>query len=193
MKPPTAVTKFVGQPRVAAVLYVTCGLLALGWAGGHIAGWLALAALCFAVSVQKAVQDLRRYNEWQADWSAMGNRPAVAVEKRKAVSPWRSVLTAALYLIIIPLFIAVPQATEPVRDTLAFLWLGIAGYLLWKVAAICSRQTTKSVNRAREEANGASTASGVVECVLPLPLSPPSRIDALRGLPGYCARLIVSH
>lgn len=195
MNPPTSVTKVLGKPRVATFLYVACGFAALGWVGGHLPGWLALTTLFFARIARKAAQDLRRYNEWRAEWSAMGNKSAAAVEKCKTVSPWRSVLNTAICLIIIPAFLAIPQTTEPVRDTLTLLWVGMAGYLLWKVAAICSRPASlasKAANRAGEAASRANTQSGVVECVLPLPSSSPTRIDASRRLPAYCARLIAS-
>jgi len=192
MNPPTSVTRLLGKPRVATFFYVACGYAALGWIGGHLPGWLALTTLCFAGIARKAAQDLRRYNEWRAEWSAMGNRSAVAVEKRKTVSPWRSVLNAAICLLIIPMFIAVPQATEPVRDILTLLWVGVAGYLLWRVAAICSRPASKAANRAGEAPSRGNTQSGVVECVLPLPSTSPTRIDASRRLPAYCARLIAS-
>ena len=35
MKPTTYMTRFIGTPRVAAVLYFACSLTVLGWFGGE--------------------------------------------------------------------------------------------------------------------------------------------------------------
>ena len=175
MKPTTYMTRFIGTPRVAAVLYFACSLTVLGWFGGEVHWWLAFPALCFIGTVRKAVQNVRRYDQWWTAWQGMGNptgavTPKRMARRRKSSSSWVNITVAALSLVIIPMFIAAPGADEATRHWLALLWLGIAAYLLFKLGA-----------------------AEVVQWVLPRASSSPSRADALRNVPDYCARLMTSH
>jgi hypothetical protein len=198
MNPPTSMTRFIGKPRVATLLYVGCAVVVLGWAGGEVPWWLALAALCFFGTVRKAVQDVRRYNQWCTAWAAMGSasappRPATPkrpLRRRKASSPWAGVIVAAVSLVVIPVFIAAPGADETLRHALTLLWCGMALYLVWRLAARLRRALFRPAGTvsAGERKNGA--AADVVEWVLPRASSSPSRADAMRRLPEYSARLI---
>jgi hypothetical protein len=99
-----------------------------------------------------------------------------------------------LSLVIIPMFIAAPGADEATRHWLALLWLGIAAYLLFKLAITFRRAVLK--RRAGKVGAGEAKTSGaaeVVQWVLPRASSSPSRADALRNVPDYCARLMTSH
>lgn len=198
MKPPTYMTRFIGTPRVAAVLYFACSLTVLGWFGGEVHWWLALAALCFIGTVRKAVQNVRRYDQWWAAWQGMGNRtgavtPKLVVRRRKSLSSWVNITVAALSLVIIPLFIAAPGADEATRHWLALLWFGIAAYLLFKLAISFRRaRLKKSAGTAGAGEGKASEAAEVVQWVLPRASSWPSRTDVMRNVPDYCARLMAS-
>lgn len=108
MNPPTSMTRFIGTPRVATVLYGGCAAAILAWLGGELPWWLGLAALSFVGTVRKAVLGVRRYNQWSAAWAAMGNPPPIArpaappkrtVRRREAASPWEGVVLAALSLV----------------------------------------------------------------------------------------------
>ncbi len=198
MKTPSLITRIMGTPWVAAALYAFCGLVVLGWASGEVSWWVGVAALCFAWNVGKAVHDLRRYKRWWADWEAMGSVPGVAapapiVRRCKVSSHWGKVMVAAASLVIIPMFVAAPGAGEALRNGLTLLWLGVATYLLWKLAASI-RRALFHTGATRATARGkASEPADIVKWVLPPASSSPSRADTMRGVPDYCARLMVSH
>jgi hypothetical protein len=189
MKAPNTFTKFLGTPRVAAVLYFTCALTAWAWMDGKAPCWLALAALFFIGTVRKAVQDVRRYGEWLASWNAMGRAPAAGAPKAKPVSPWRGVITAGLYLVLIPMFIAAPEANEGLRSVLSLVWVGVAGYLLWKLGVLWRQRSAREPKAQNTDAIRKSSAD-VVRWLLPVASSSPSRAEAAGSVPGYCARLM---
>jgi len=195
MNPPTFITRLLGTPLVALVLYVGCAVTILGWTRGEVSGWLALATLCFVATIRKAVRDVRRYKQWGAAWQAMGNASGVVAPKpitRGRNPSWVNVTIAALSLLIIPIFVAVPEADEALRNGLTLLWLAIAAYLLWKLGvSIRGALSRKGAGTVR---GGVTSASGdVVKWVLPPASSSPSRLDAIRNVPDYCARLMASH
>jgi hypothetical protein len=196
MKPPTSMTRFLGKPRVAAAVYVGCALAVLGWFGGEVPWWLGLAALCFIGTVRKAGQDLRRYNQWAGAWDAIGSAPRLAPPKpiarrRKASSPWTGVIVAALLLVIIPMVGRAPGADDTLRTGLTLLWLGMAGYLLRKLAVHVRRASfQKAAGTMSASESKTSASADVVEWVLPRASSCPSRADAMHRLPEYSGRLI---
>jgi hypothetical protein len=74
MTPPSASTRLIGKPAVAAVLYVASGLAAFEWIRGPVPWWLGIMALCFIGTVHNAVRELRRYNPGRRNgtpWAAM--------------------------------------------------------------------------------------------------------------------------
>lgn len=95
-------------------------------------------------------------------------------------------------LVVIPVLIAAPGADEPLRHALTLLWLGMALYLLVKLA-INVRRAHVHRGAGTVSAGGSKTSApaDVVEWVLPRASSSPSRADAMRCLPEYSARLIV--
>jgi hypothetical protein len=201
MNPPTSMTRLVGTPRTANVLYVGAGLLVFGWFGGAVPWWLGIVALCSVGTVRKAVLDVRRYDAWAADWQAMGRqgmaspRPPAKPSFRmrnQNVPPWVSITIASLSLVVFPVLIAAPGADETIRHTLTLMWLGMALYLLWKLAARLRRAFVKAAGttRAGDRKNGAAT--DVVAWVLPRASSSPSRADATRRLPEFSARVMTA-
>ena len=201
MNRPTRMTRLLGQPRVAAALYVGCVVAVLGWFGGAVPWWLGLMALCFVGTVRKAVNDVRRYKQWSAAWAAMGSapapspRPATAKQhlRGKTSSRWTGAIAAALLLFIIPVVIATPGASEAARNGLTLLWLATAVYLLCKL--VINVRPARAQKRAGTVSAGASktdAAADVVEWALPPASSSPSRADAMRRLPEYCARLLAA-
>jgi len=194
-------TRFLGKPRIAAVLYVGVALAVLGWVGGEIPWWLGLASLCFVGTVRKAVQDVRRYNQWCTAWQAMGPasatpRPATPkrpLRKRKASSPWASAIVAALSLVVIPVLIAAPGADETLRHALTLLWLGMALYLLVKLAINVRRaRVQRGAGTVSDGGSKTSASADVVEWMLPPASSSPSRADTMRRLPEYSARVMAA-
>lgn len=197
MNSPTLMTRFLGKPRLATVLYVGCAAAVLGWFGGEVPWWLALMAIASLGSVRKAVRDVRRYNDWWGAWDAMGSAPsaatpAPAVRRRKPSSPWFRITVAALSLVVLPLL--APIGDDTFRRWLALLWLGIAVYLVVKLVSARRSRVHKGIaGTVSAGGNKTVAAPAVVEWALPRASSSPSRAEAMRGLPDYCARLIASH
>lgn len=195
MNRPSAMTRFLGQRRVAAALYVGCTVAVLGWFGGAVPWWMGFIALCFVGTVRKAVRDVRRYDQWRGDWDAMGSAPQPAplktgIRKRKASSPWVGVVVASVWLVIIPM---VMRATgdDGLRNVLTLLWLANAGYLVIRLAVhFGGKRSSVKTAPAMPAPTKANSAADVVQWVLPRASSSPSRAEAMRQLPGYCARLL---
>jgi hypothetical protein len=201
MNPPTSTTRFIGTPRNANVLYLGAGLMVFGWAGGAVPWWLGIMALCFVGTVRKAVQNVRRYDAWAADWQAMGrpgmasSRPAAKPSfrmRRKDAPPWVGGTIAGLSLLVIPVFIAAPGADEGLRQLLTLLGLGMALYVVWKLAAGLRRKFVRAAGTKSAGASKTNAAADVVEWVLPRASSSPSRMDAMRRLPEYSARVLTA-
>lgn len=198
MNQPTSMTRFLGTPRVSAALYVVCAVCVLGWLGGEVPWWLGLVALCFVGTVRKAVKDVRRYNQWARAWAAMGNAPPIArsaavpgstVRKRKTSSSRAAVIVAVLSLVIIPMVMHGMRADDALSTWLALLWLGMAGYLVFRLATL-RRAPSPAAGTVSAGERKNSAPADVVEWVLPRASSSPSRIDAMRRLPEYSARLM---
>lgn len=200
MNAPTSATRFIGTTRNANALYLLSGLAVFGWFGGAVPWWLGIMALCFIGTVRKAVQDVRRYDAWAADWQAMGRpgssprpvaKPSFHMRYLKT-PPWLCVTIAALSLMMIPVVMAAPGTDASLSKLLTGLWLWSALYLVWKLAARlrCALFKPAGAKSAVNRKNDA--AADVVEWALPRASSSPSRADAVRRLPEYAARVMTA-
>jgi hypothetical protein len=178
-------------------LYVVSIVVVAGWVGHAVPWWIGLIALYCVTSVRKAVKDMRHYNQWWASWHGMGSMPELVmpkptVRKRKGSSPWTGAIAAALLLVIIPM--AAAGADDGLLNFLALLWLGVAAYLVCRVAANLRRaRTSVAVKAAPAQSKNSAVlvaVADVVQWMLPAASSSPSRSDAMRQLPDYCARLL---
>jgi len=197
MNPPTSLSRFLAARRVSAALTIVCVLCVLGWFGGAVPWWLGLISLSFMGTVHKAQKQVRRYDAWRAEWDAMGSAPrAIAAKpaprRPKGASRWTGVIVAALALMVIPMVMRAPRADEAARNGLTLLWLGMAGYLVIKLAMRFGRRRP-SVKAPAMPAQGKNTArADVVEWVLPRASSCLSRAETVRRVPDYCARLLTA-
>jgi hypothetical protein len=96
------------------------------------------------------------------------------------------VTTAALLLLAIPARFARLQGNEQWRGALILLWIAACIYLVGLVLRSITRRIRKRP-RAQPEA-----ATAPVEWMLSPASSSPSRSEAARKLPEYCARLLGS-
>lgn len=199
MNQPTPMTRFVGRPRVAAMLYVGLGLLVLGWAGGEVSWWLGVTALCGAETVRRAVRDVRKYNQWWSAWQAIGAasaspQPATLKPplRKGRASSWTGVLLAAVSFVVIPFLNTVPGTSLALRECLTVVWCFMVLYLVCKLAVTLVRglRRKSGVSGTGLKEKTQSGAGDVVEWVLPRASFSPSRADAIQNLPEYSARLI---
>jgi hypothetical protein len=113
------------------------------------------------------------------------------VRRSKMVAPWAGVVVAAVSLVLIPVVMAAPGTDAALRQALTLMWCGDVLYLGWKVFARLRRSAVRSAATA-PAGRSKETSPDVVEWVLPRASSSPSRADAVRRLPEYSARLIVT-
>ena len=200
MNPPTAMTRWLGTPRVAAAMYVGGLIAVLGWFGGAVPWWLAIIAVCFLGTVKKAINDVRRYDQWRAQWDAMAPgsasapaaTPKAQVRRRKPSSRWTGVIAAALLLFPIIPFLPLSATSEAARNALTLLWLATALYLVCKLVLNLrpARASLKAAPASPAQSKNTGPATDVVEWVLPRASSSPSRADIMRQLPEHCMRLM---
>jgi hypothetical protein len=87
-------------------------------------------------------------------------------------------------------FIAAPGTDNGTGKALTLLWLAVALYLVLKLANRWRRAVVRAPASASAGASKNSAAWHGVEWMLLPATSSPSRADATRQLPDYCARLI---
>jgi len=193
-------TRLLGKPRILAAMYVGCAVAVLGWMGHAVPWWLAIIAVCFLGTVKKAVNEVRRYDQWAAEWNAMGPgsasapaaTPKAQERKRKPSSRWHSVIAAALLLFPIIPFLAVSATSEAMRNGLMLLWLATALYLVCKLVLNLrpARLQKRAGNVSAGQSKTSAPAADVVEWVLPPASSCPSRADIMCQLPEHCLGLM---
>lgn len=192
MNRPSFAVRVAGSPVGSLLLWALCGAVVLGWYAGHIHWWLGIAAIAAAMRTRTAVKSLRRYNAWAAEWAAMGedDAPALPQVKRRSGGRW---LVALAVVLAVMMPVVANMRSGPGSDALLLLWC--AGCLFLAVAmlrAVLLRIGSRSKSKPVVAGSRAKAAEDlpVVTWLIERPLSSPSRADAERELPDYCARLI---
>lgn len=195
MRQPDALVRFAGRPRVCVGLFLLYGLIVLSWFGGGVSWWVGVAAIGAALRTWNAYRELQRYNAWAAEWQAMGSdddTPSPAPQRQQATpkpggGKWLTI-AAALLVGAIPMMWP-PGPGQP--QALKWLWVAACLFLLWKLARKFRRKGGGSAKvAARKPASVAPVKDAAVAWLLPRASSSPSRMDAMRMLPEYSARLI---
>lgn len=196
MNPPTAMTRLLGTPRGAAVAYIGIALTVFGWINGAVPWWLGLIALCFTSTVRKSVLELRRYEAWAANWRAMGGYRAPVKPAKKAVGRGTLAVLAAGFFFMACVIWNMTPAGQKTPDGQTLMWWLIMGGFFWsagKLIGSVRRRAggmAKATPKARATTKAAPTQADVVEWTLPPASSSPSRLDVIRPLPEYAARLL---
>ena len=199
MNRPGVGVRFAGSPPGALMLFALYAAVGYcwwwGWQGQHVRWWVALCSAAAAVRTLKAVGKVRRYNAWVAEWQAIGGDDGPPRRQKIRGRGWVFVTGAAVLFVVIP--VCVPQIqsnqTIPGREALAtaltWLW-GLACLILaWKSLRLCWRLVRRSAAR-RTERRQVEAENAPVAWLVGVPSSSPSRAEAERALPEYCARLI---
>jgi hypothetical protein len=198
MNRPGVGVRFAGSPVGALMLFTLYGAVGYcwwwGWQGQHVRWWVALCAAAAAVRTLKAIVRVRRYKAWLAEFQAIAAEDPSRRQKRSG-RRWPSLVGAVALFVAIP--VCLPQIQSngalPYREqlvtALTLLWC-LAGLILaWKFLRLCwrvvRRSAAKSAERRRVEAENAPVA-----WLVGVPSSSPSRAEAERALPEYCARLL---
>jgi hypothetical protein len=183
--------------------------LILSWhQGGGAPWWLALASVAGILKVFSAVGKMRRYNAWLKDWNGMteeeeprraeDSRPrkpergsAATLRKQGRKRLWKLLTWAAALALTAPVWLAAFGAKPP--DGIAALWFASFLFLLARLLARLFRLLLRrGARRGEAKADAKAKGGGHVACLLRVPSSSPSRADAERYLPDYCARLLAA-
>lgn len=196
MNRPSWQVRVNGSPRVAAVMCVVYVVIIAGWWTGDFPWWLALVAVVGAKATLSAVKQMRRYKAWLAQWEAMAedeDAPPRRCESRANSTighrnVWKQLTWAAMLLGLMPFFAGLFGVRLP--EGVALPWGLACLFLICRLVAwlfgLVSRRGTRRVEPAKGEERHVSLLLGRVN-------SSPSRADAERQLPEYCARLIADN
>ncbi len=190
MNRPASNVRLLGSAGMAIPVAVVCAAIVLGWLQGSVPGLAAFVAVLALARTLAAVKEVRRYQAWSGQWQAMGaslNAPPQPAKKRGG--GWQRVTAAVLLLLVIPAYLRQAEGTGGLATPLEWLWVAVCLYLVWKlfrrVRGGFVRSAAAGAARGRAKAVAAPVAWLVARAS-----SSPSRADATRQLPEYCARLL---
>jgi hypothetical protein len=203
MKEPSIFTRLMGNRFVALLLLFACGTVIFQWIVGDGSRWLGIAAVITFMQTLAAIGKVSRYKTWSAKWLAMNAplgetgrvRPSESGDRspRNDASPAKvpgrkrlRLVTAAILSLAIPLYVGadVDRASGP----LACFWLATCLYVGYRLV----RKMKRGLRHRKQEppSQKREMETPFVTCVLDKPASSPSRAEAMRDLPDYCARLL---
>jgi hypothetical protein len=186
MNRPSALVRLAGYPPMTSLLLIGCGLIVAGWYQGRVSWWVGVAAIAAAGRTLGALKRVRVYKAWLADWQAMtAAHDAPPRPQKKWLRGGVVVITAVCIAVVIPL--TVPAGRKP-SDTLSVIWCVACLILVWKLLALLRRMLKRASSRA--VARQAKADDEPVTWLLGRPSASPSRAEAERNLPEYCAGLI---
>lgn len=192
-------TQFIGQPPVAALLFIGYAAIGWGWYAYNLNFLFVVAAILAAKRTLAAVNELREFNYRQAHIEMMvtGERPTLQKGMGRAQ---RGRIILALFAAFVAAtthppayFLQEASGNEQVRMVMWVLCVGICALtaltVFGKMIAWAIRPTVKKPNppaQAPEAAPEAAPVSWTLDCAA----SSPSRADATAQLPDYCAAML---
>jgi hypothetical protein len=183
MSRPPLLVRVAGSPLPAFLLFVGYALVVAGWYDGEVAWWLALGSVGAAMRTVAAIGRVRRYKAWLAEWNAMGEMEHLRPKKKRS---WRRriFITGAVLLLL-----AIPACLQHLQGNQALQLLCVVGCIC--LVAVVLRSIKRRIAK-RRKAEPEDVSIPVVEWMLGRASSSPSRAEAARKLPEYCARLLGS-
>ena len=192
MNRPSVMVRLAGAPRIAVLLWIGCAVVVAGWYEAHAPWWQALIAVAIAKRTLSAMGQLRRYKQWAAEWNAMGapdDRPAPVRQAQRA-APHTGVGSRVLVGVAALIAVCLPFSGAGSSDGVICLWLAACLFLGWKVVGAVRRKGGGSGKVMSQRGKAEADGDDMVGWLLPRATSSPSRMDAMRNLPEYSARLI---
>jgi hypothetical protein len=189
MSRPSLSVRLAGSPRGALLLFIGYAMIFYGWYEGNVVWWVALGAVGAAGRTMRAVRQVRRYKAWLAEWRAMSGEDELRRPTKRRRRGWVFVIGSALLAMGIPF--CLPSTAEP-RDlgaVLTTLWCAAWLYLAFALVRGVLRRVVAR-RKAKAEVAQAKDEAAPVAWLMGRASSSPSRADAERDLPEYCARLI---
>lgn len=181
MNRPPFLVRLAGYPPMAILLFFGYAAVVWDWwYRGGVPWWLAVGAVAAAGRTLGAVGRMRRYKAWLAAWQAMGAKDEPSPPKKKR--RWMFIIGAALLAVAIPVCLPPKPGNETTVAVLTILWFGACLYLVFTLV--------RAVLRRRAKRRKAKAEVAPVAWLVGRPSSSPSRSEAERNLPEYCARLL---
>jgi hypothetical protein len=196
MTQPHIIIRFIGSPLVTLVLLSGSGFFIYGWWTGHTVWWVALFAVGIIYRTLQAFNRMRNYNAWVAERRALrAEVDGVPLPKNKPTTRAR-VLIAVVLVVAISVYLGQPHPdaanNQPLTTTLGFILAAASLYLAWKFIAFFGRKAYGLVTgrKGRQAITGETQTDAPVTWLVGRASSSPSRAQAQKALPEYCARLI---
>jgi hypothetical protein len=187
MKTPPLTTRFFGNPVVALCMW--------GWFLHALAGWYLLQpsigetifAGCFAVCSLTAWRKMRAHHAWLRQWSDTSQLETETPARIPASSRRKS--ARVFFPPVLGLMLVLVAANNARPEALPMLRLLAFGCVVWLVAAALARKFRKHGGGQESSGVKAETPSIVAWVAGPASCAP-SRTDACKDLPGYCAEIM---
>jgi hypothetical protein len=188
MKPPSSFERQLGRRGNATTVALLAAAAIVGWWVGAVPWWLALGMVVMAGPVRRAGLKVRAYDAWRAQWQAMAGYEVKPKRKRRFPRLWQQVVCALVFAVGLPYVPGPPGSRIAVMESWLWMaaWLYVACVLVWFILRLARRRGKVGAKTTKEK-------DGPVYCLLPLPSSSPSRAEAVRNLPDYCAGLIAGN
>lgn len=187
MKTPPLTTRFLGNPVVALCMWV--------WLLHALAGWYlqqpsigeTIFAGCFAVCSLSSWRKMRVHQAWLRQWNDTGRDETGTPARIPASGRRKSALM--FFLPVVALMLLLLAANNAPADGMPLLRLLSLGCVAWLVVATLVRKFRKH-SEVRESRSVKAEAPSIVAWVAGPAGCAPSRSDACKDLPDYCARIM---
>jgi endonuclease/exonuclease/phosphatase (EEP) superfamily protein YafD len=187
MNRPSIGVRFAGSRLGALVLLGFCVWGVVAWYQGNASQWLMMAALMAGLWTLKCIARMRVYRAWAAEWEAMGaeGAPARAIVKKRHILRWCWLLALAVAVVVL----------QAGGRSAALNQAGAADIVFLAVLALLSPGRLL-LRRGRRKAGADSRRGKAAAEVAPVAWmmgrasSSPSRGEAARNVPDYCAGLL---
>jgi hypothetical protein len=183
MNRPSLSARLAGSPQGALLLFIGYAVIIAGWYEGRVSWWMGVAAIAAAVRTLGAVKRVRAYKAWLAEWQAMSGNDAPPRTGKNPLRGWMLVVIAML------IAVAAPLAGSRMSDAVTVIWSLACLYLVFALVRGILRRV-RGRREVQAEVGQAKDEAAPVAMLLDLPSSSPSREEAERNLPEYCARLL---
>jgi hypothetical protein len=186
MNRPSIGVRFAGSRPGALVLLGLCMWGVVAWYQGKASQWLMLAALMAGLWTLKCVARMRGYGAWAGAWEAMGADGAPGQVKKRQVLRWCWLLAIGVHVALIIFW---PGASAPLasafEDAVVADW-----FFLGTLALVSAGRLLVRRRRVKAAKHDAKLEAAPVAWLLGRASSSPSRAEAARNVPAYCAGLL---
>jgi hypothetical protein len=185
MNRPGPLARVAGTPWGACALLLASAALMGGVYIGELPWGLVFVALCMVSCTINSIAQVRAHKEWAGRWQAMATGEAVVRAPRKK-NPAQDIAVGIIAVATLP-WLASQFSDSGERLIIGLTWMAICLRLMFLAVRGMVRRARARRMRAAEKA---VAQDAPVTLLIEPASSSPSRNDAVRALPDYCARLL---